>query len=227
MPRNGEDARRRLQQAALELFLERGYEQTTASEIAARAGVTERTFFRHFPDKREVLFDGQLTLKAALTGAIAEAPETLQPLEILLWVFRSLEQPLEDNRSFVVPRQQVIAGTPALQERELAKTAALTEDMALALRQRGVGERISDSGGADLEWPFSSTRSCPGLPIPSCSTRGASRTLLSGSYPACYRRSKKNLKKIQKPLDSEGGPCHTIPRCRQQSLTGMGRTKRL
>ena len=143
MPRNGEEARRRLQQAALELFRERGYDQTTASEIAARAGVTERTFFRHFPDKREVLFDGQIKLRAALTSAIAEAPETLQPLEILYWTFRSIEQALEDNRPFSVPRQQVIADTPALQERELAKTAALTEDMVVALHQRGVDERLA------------------------------------------------------------------------------------
>ncbi|WDD37007.1 helix-turn-helix domain containing protein (plasmid) [Nostoc sp. UHCC 0926] len=143
MPRNGEEARRRLQQAALELFCERGYEQTTASEIAARAGVTERTFFRHFPDKREVLFDGQIKLRAALTGAIAEAPEALQPLEILYWAFRSVEQALEDNRPFSVPRQQVIANTPALQERELAKAAALTEDLVLALRHRGVDERLA------------------------------------------------------------------------------------
>ena len=143
MPRSGEEARRRLQQAALELFSERGYEQTTASEIAARAGVTERTFFRHFPDKREVLFDGQITLKAALTGAIAEAPGALQPLEILYWAFRSVEQALEDNRPFSVPRQQVIASSPALQERELAKEAALTEDLVQALRHRGVDERLA------------------------------------------------------------------------------------
>lgn len=143
MPRNGEEARRRLQQAALELFSERGYEQTTASEIAARAGVTERTFFRHFPDKREVLFDGQIKLRAALTGAIAGAPETLQPLEILYWAFQSVEQVLEDNRPFSVPRQQVIADTPALQERELAKEAALTEDLVVALRHRGVDEQLA------------------------------------------------------------------------------------
>ncbi len=143
MPRNGEPARRRLQQAALELFGERGYEQTTTSEIAARAGVTERTFFRHFPDKREVLFDGQITLRAALTGAIAEAPETLQPLEVLYWAFCSVEQVLEDNRPFSVPRQQVIADTPALQERELAKEAALTGDLVLALSHRGVDERLA------------------------------------------------------------------------------------
>ena len=141
MPRNGEPARRRLQQAALELFSERGYDQTTASEIAAHAGVTERTFFRHFPDKREVLFDGQIKLRSALTSAIAEAPGALQPLEILYWAFRSVEQILEDNRPFSVPRQQVIADTPALQEREMAKEAALTEDLVVALCRRGVDER--------------------------------------------------------------------------------------
>jgi AcrR family transcriptional regulator len=143
MPRSGKEARRRLQQAALELFSERGYDQTTASEIAARAGVTERTFFRHFSDKREVLFDGQAGLRATLTGAIAEAPQTLQPLEILHRAFRSVEQALEDNRPFSVPRQQVIAAAPALQERELAKGAALIQDMAMALRHRGVDERLA------------------------------------------------------------------------------------
>ena len=143
MPRNGEPARQRLQQAALELFSEHGYDQTTASEIAARAGVTERTFFRHFPDKREVLFDGQIMLRAALTNAIAETPATLPPLETLYRAFRSVEQLLEDNRRFSLPRQQVIATTPALQERELAKEAALAEALAEALCQRGVDERLA------------------------------------------------------------------------------------
>ncbi len=143
MPRSGEPARRRLQQAAVELFCERGYDQTTTAEIAARAGVTERTFFRHFPDKREVLFDGQAILREMLTVAIAEAPVTLQPLEVLYRAFRSVEQLLEDNRPFSVPRQQVIDRAPALQERELAKVAALAEALALALRQRGVGERLA------------------------------------------------------------------------------------
>ena len=143
MPRSGEPARRRLQQAAIELFCERGYDQTTTAEIAARAGVTERTFFRHFPDKREVLFDGQAILRELLPVAIAEAPVTLQPLEVLYRAFRSVEQLLEDNRPFSVPRQQVIDRAPALQERELAKVAALAEALALALRQRGVDERLA------------------------------------------------------------------------------------
>ena len=169
MPRNGEAARRRLQQAALELFRERGYDQTTAAEIAARAGVTERTFFRHFPDKREVLFDGQITLRAALTGAIAEAPETLQPLEILYRAFRSVEQTLEDNRPFSVPRQLVIADTPALQERELAKEAALTENVAQALRHRGVDERLAtlaaQTGWAAFQYAVVSWFADPSRPL--------------------------------------------------------------
>ena len=74
MPRNSEDAIKRLRLAALELFAQNGFDQTTAAQIAARAGVTERTFFRHFPDKREVLFDGQDMLGAALSTAITEAP---------------------------------------------------------------------------------------------------------------------------------------------------------
>ena len=78
MPRSGDDARRRLQQAALELFRERGYEATTTAEIAARAGVTERTFFRHFADKREVLFEGPEILNRSLTAAIAAAPKNLR-----------------------------------------------------------------------------------------------------------------------------------------------------
>ncbi len=143
MPRSGEEARQRLQQAALELFSERGYDQTTAFEIATRAGVTERTFFRHFSDKREVLFDGQVKLRIALTGAIHRTAEALPPLEILFLAFRSIEQLIQDNRPFSEPRQQVIATTPALQERELAKIAALTEDLAMALRQRGVDERLA------------------------------------------------------------------------------------
>ncbi len=141
MPRNGEHARQRLQQAAVELFVERGYDQTTTAEIAARAGVTERTFFRHFPDKREVLFDGQAKLLELLTGAIARSPAVLKPLETLYRAFRSVEKLLEDNRPFSFPRQQVIERTPALQERELAKVAALSLALAQALQRRGVGER--------------------------------------------------------------------------------------
>lgn len=133
-------ARVRLQQAALDLFRERGYERTTAAEIAARAGVTERTFFRQFPDKREVLFDGGTTLLAALVASVADAPEELGPLDTLFRAFRSVRQALEDNRAFSKPRHEVISSTPALHERELAKMAALADGLAAALGKRNVGD---------------------------------------------------------------------------------------
>ena len=144
MPRSGADARRRLQQAALELYQERGYEQTTTAEIAARAGVNERTFFRHFPDKREVLFAGEADLRAALTQEVAEAPDGLQPFEILLRAFRRAGRILEENRPFSEPRLGIIAATPTLRERELAKNAMLTQAVAQALRERGVPDQVAD-----------------------------------------------------------------------------------
>ncbi|MGF6888127.1 AcrR family transcriptional regulator [Nocardia sp. GAS34] len=145
MPRSGAEVRRRLQQAALELYRERGFDQTTAAEIAARAGVNERTFFRHFPDKREVLFDGEADLRTALMQSIAEAPQELGPFEALLCAFRKSARNLERNRPLSDPRWKVIAVTPALRERELAKHAWLTDAVAEALRQRGI-----DAGPADL-----------------------------------------------------------------------------
>lgn len=140
MARNEDDARTRLQRAALELFGERGYDRITAAEIAGRAGVTERTFFRHFPDKREVLFEGEAVLRAALTASIAEAPAGVGSLDTLFGAFRSVVPLLEANRPFAVPRHAVIASTPALRERELTKVAALANALADALRTRGVGD---------------------------------------------------------------------------------------
>jgi AcrR family transcriptional regulator len=143
LPRNREDVRRRLRQAALELFRERGYEATTAAEIAARAGVTERTFFRCFPDKREALFEGEAGLHAAMSQAIVEAPAALGPMDALLWTFHSIETLLEDNRPFTELAQAVIARTPALQERQLAKAASTTAAVAAALRERGVEANLA------------------------------------------------------------------------------------
>ncbi len=138
MPRSGDDARRRLRDAALELFRERGYDATTTAEIAAKAGVTERTFFRHFPDKREALFDGEDAFRAALSDGVLAAPEELSPMDALRSAFGSVEQMLKDNQAFSVPRAAVIARTPALQERVLTKTAGLIGALAGALRRRGV-----------------------------------------------------------------------------------------
>lgn len=142
MPRSRNNVRRRMQEAALELFLEKGYNGTSAAEIAARAGVTERTFFRHFPDKREVLFD-EAELHARLGEAIARAPAELGPLRIVLWAFEATVTLFEENRPLAGPAQSVIAQTPALQERQLAKSAAVTRTVAGALLGRGVDPTVA------------------------------------------------------------------------------------
>jgi AcrR family transcriptional regulator len=151
MPRSGAEARRRLAQAALELYRERGFDQTTTAEIAARAGVNERTFFRHFPDKREVLFDGEADLRAELMQAVADAPDGLQPFDMLLRAFRKAGRVLEENRPFSEPRLEVIAATPVLRERELAKAESLATAIAEALRRRGVASRLA-SLAAQAGW---------------------------------------------------------------------------
>ena len=133
-----DDVRTRLQQAALDLFEADGFDGTTAAAIAAQAGVTERTFFRHFADKREVLFDGEAVLRAALAAAIAAVPADVGPLDVLFRAVRSVVPAIEANRQFAKPRYAVIAATPALHERELAKIAALTATLAAILRARGV-----------------------------------------------------------------------------------------
>ena len=102
--------------------------------------MTERTFFRQFPDKREVLFDGEAILRAALTAAIADAPDGLGTLDTLFQAFRSVLSLLEDNRPFAKPRHEIISSTPALYERELAKIATLIDALAAALKARGVAD---------------------------------------------------------------------------------------
>ncbi len=137
------DVRRRLQDAALALYQAHGYDRTTTAEIAARAGVTERTFFRHFSDKREVLFDGETTLSATLVEAVAAAPPDLDPWAAMILACRAAEPLFIENRAANVPKRQIIDASPALQERALAKTRALTVALASALRARGVADRLA------------------------------------------------------------------------------------
>ena len=138
MAESGNSVRLRLKEAALALFREAGYDRTTAAEIAARVGVTERTFFRHYKDKREVLFDGEAVLLDALASSIADAPGTLAPLEVLFRAFHSVVPLLEGNRSFSVPWHEVVSRTPALRERDLAKRDALATALSALLQRRGV-----------------------------------------------------------------------------------------
>jgi AcrR family transcriptional regulator len=134
------NARGRLEQAALELYVERGFEQTTVAEIAERAGLTERTFFRYFADKREVLFAGSGTLRDLMVGALAAAPESAAPIEAVAAALQTAGALLQERREYSRQRQAVIAANAALQERELIKLASLASALAEALRQRGVGE---------------------------------------------------------------------------------------
>ncbi|WP_030378269.1 MULTISPECIES: TetR/AcrR family transcriptional regulator [unclassified Streptomyces] len=131
------DARGRLEKAALELYNDKGFEATTVAEIAARAEVTERTFYRHFADKREVLFQPN-ALADVLAHATATAPDPLPPLEVVTHALIEAVPVFEEREDLVRQRQTVIAANPELQERELAKLAALAATLTRALRERGV-----------------------------------------------------------------------------------------
>jgi AcrR family transcriptional regulator len=136
------NAQGRLEQAAMELFSERGYEQTTVAEIAARAGLTERTFFRHYADKREVLFGGSMHFRENFVGTLAAAPASLTALEAVTAAVQAAGAALDEfrGREFALARQRVIVANPELRERELIKLADVTAGMAEALRARGVEE---------------------------------------------------------------------------------------
>ncbi|AZM62349.1 MULTISPECIES: TetR/AcrR family transcriptional regulator [unclassified Streptomyces] len=143
MPRRGDVVRRRLQQAALELFTEQGFDQTSVEAIASRAGVTERTAYRHFADKREMLFDGERELREALVQAVAAVPHGTKPLPALRAAFYATVPLWERNRPFSEPTARLIAATPALRERSLTKNANLADALTGALRARGVDARTA------------------------------------------------------------------------------------
>jgi AcrR family transcriptional regulator len=134
------DARGRLERAALELYGERGFEQTTVAEIAKRAGLTERTYFRHFADKREVLFAGADTMRELLVSTVAEAPDGLAPIEAAVAGVEAAGAVIQERRELARQRQAIIAANAELQERELIKLASLSAALADALHRRGVGD---------------------------------------------------------------------------------------
>lgn len=134
------DAPGRLQQAAMDLFEQRGFENTTVAEIAERAGLTERTFFRHFTDKREVLFSGAANLQELLADSIADAPATVAPIDAVAGALEAVGAVMQERGDWSRRRQAVIAAHPELRERELIKLATLASAVADALRRRGVKE---------------------------------------------------------------------------------------
>ncbi len=122
----------------MELYLERGFEQTTVTQIAERAGLTQRTFFRHFADKREVLFAAAGQLQELLVTTLAGAPESAGPIDAVAAAVEAAGAMLQERREYARQRQAVIAANPELRERELIKFASLSAALAEALRGRGV-----------------------------------------------------------------------------------------
>jgi AcrR family transcriptional regulator len=133
-------ARGRLEQAALALYGERGFEQTTVAEIAKRAGLTERTFFRYFADKREVLFAGAGTLQDLLVSTLASTPDSAAPIDAVAAALEAAGALLQERREYARQRQAVIAANAELRERELIKLASLAAALAGTLRRRGVAD---------------------------------------------------------------------------------------
>src|SRR5213083_2571182 len=112
------NARGRLERAALELFIERGFDRTTVAEIAGRAGLTERTFFRHYADKREVLFHGQGALEDLVVTALTDAPGDLAPIDAVALALEAADGMFRERRAGARLRQGVIAAHAELRERE-------------------------------------------------------------------------------------------------------------
>ncbi len=130
------DARGRLERAALSLFQEQGYDRTTVAQIAQRANLTERSFYRWFTDKREVLFGGSEELQAHLVAAVDDAPADTGALATLLTAFAAAPEVFRP-RDFVRRRSEVVAANPPLQERELIKLVSISETLGAALVHRG------------------------------------------------------------------------------------------
>jgi AcrR family transcriptional regulator len=146
------NAAQRLVAAALDLFAEQGYENTTVTEIAERAGLTKSTFFRHFPDKREVLFGGT-TMNELLVGAITAAPADASPLEAVAWAMSTIGSTAftAERRERVARRRAVIEANAGLLEREALKGLGLIASMIDALKARGVPDltaRVAAEFGA-------------------------------------------------------------------------------
>jgi AcrR family transcriptional regulator len=132
------NARGRLVEAAFALYGERGFEQTTVAEIAKRAGLTERTFFRHFADKREVLFAGADALRELMLSTVAQAPESLAPIDAAAAGLEAAGALIQEGGELPRQRQAIIDASTELQERELIKLATLASALTDALRRRGV-----------------------------------------------------------------------------------------
>jgi AcrR family transcriptional regulator len=134
--------------AAVDLFTEQGYDATTIAQITERAGVTKSTFFRHFPDKRELLVAGQETLSRLLAEGIAEAPANASPLEaVAAGLERACNAMGPINRELAPRLKAAVAASAELQERDALKSISLAAAMTTALLARGVPEPTAAIAG--------------------------------------------------------------------------------
>jgi len=161
------DAEERLRAAAIELFLERGYENVTVAQIAERAGLTRRTFSRYFADKRDVLFAGSEQLPGALADAMRQVDPTLAPFQAMLQALADVSEMLAERvAEHASQRREVIAASPELQERGHAKFAAVAVGLASGLRERGAdasaAELFADVGVAIFRRGFDRWAAAPG-----------------------------------------------------------------
>ena len=161
------DAEERLRAAAIELFLERGYENVTVAQIAERAGLTRRTFSRYFADKRDVLFAGSDQLPGALADAMRRVDSTLAPFQAMLQALADVSEMLAERvAEHASQRREVIAASPELQERGHAKFAAVAAGLAAGLRERGAdpsaAELFADVGVAIFRRGFDRWAAAPG-----------------------------------------------------------------
>jgi len=138
MPRTGTDASGRLQRAALELFAEKGFKETTVPEIAQRAGMTTRSFFRHYADKREVLFVGDDEIPARIAGLMASRPPGLSVSDLILWGVQTIgREHIEPQRAYLIARRAIVQTDPGLRERDLRKQDDLVETITHTLQAEG------------------------------------------------------------------------------------------
>ena len=154
--------------ATIETIAELGYAQTSFARIAERAGLTERTFFRHFADKREVLFAGQERLLEIYTATIDAAPGTATPMELVEAALLAVTPVFDQRRDLSRQRHAVISAHPELQERELLKRASMAAAIAAALRQRGVPEPTAslaaEAGAITFKTAYARWVTDPGAP---------------------------------------------------------------
>ncbi|MBB4005578.1 TetR/AcrR family transcriptional regulator [Aurantimonas endophytica] len=143
MVKKAENARERFESAAYALFQDHGYAETTVPQIAAKAGLTERTFYRYFSDKREVMFWRADAHRSAIMKEIMNAPVGLHPLDVVAGSFSAIAPFIDGHRPIVKLRQSLISAYVELHERELMKLHNLALAIDSGLQQRGIQPSFS------------------------------------------------------------------------------------